>query len=167
MPAKCGTYGGWAEHRRKNEKPCNACREAKNRYNKEWKAGIRRKAPKLSDSELKRRAAAYTKEKRRRQKAIVNAWKSEQAECVDCGLELTERNQVIMHCDHVDPEVKSFTISERCGTTTDAAIRAELEKCVMRCANCHGINSYKQNHHLTDRSETRTTEERLRLFDAG
>jgi hypothetical protein len=74
---------------------------------------------------------------------------------------------MIMQCDHIAPQTKAFTISEACGGVADHQLATELAKCVLRCANCHGINSYEQKHHLTNRSEKQEPDETLRLFDAG
>lgn len=32
-----GTYSGYASHYRRGERPCMACRAAKNRYRREWR----------------------------------------------------------------------------------------------------------------------------------
>jgi WhiB family transcriptional regulator, redox-sensing transcriptional regulator len=40
--ARCGTRGGYMHHRRLNEKPCEACRDAHRAYNRERERAIRR-----------------------------------------------------------------------------------------------------------------------------
>lgn len=40
-----------------------------------------------------------------------------------------------MEFHHIDPREKDFTISKR--MTTFEAIRKELDKCALVCANCH------------------------------
>ena len=62
--------------------------------------------------------------------------------CVDCGYR--ERPEAL-HFDHVDPMTKSFTISSRRGLGW-AMLRAEVEKCVVRCANCHAVRSRRDGH---------------------
>ena len=54
--------------------------------------------------------------------------------CVDCG----EHDAVVLDCDHVDPTSKRSSVSflARSGYPWKTVL-AELEKCQMRCANCH------------------------------
>ena len=83
------------------------------------------------------RAAAKMKSKRKR-------WYYElllQSECKDCG----EKRPETLHFDHIDPSTKSFSISN--GIHDNAAwskILAEIDKCEVRCANCHAIRTAKQ-----------------------
>lgn len=49
--------------------------------------------------------------------------------CVKCGA--TENLEI----DHIDPEQKSFNISDN--LTFDDRLRAELDKCQLLCAGCH------------------------------
>jgi hypothetical protein len=54
--------------------------------------------------------------------------------CVDCG----ETDPIVLEFDHRDGEEKDRTVAElvsdNCGW---AKILAEIEKCDVRCANCH------------------------------
>jgi hypothetical protein len=54
--------------------------------------------------------------------------------CVDCG----EDDPVVLEFDHIDPTTKMFEVSilmkRRVGW---CRVRTEIEKCVVRCANCH------------------------------
>jgi hypothetical protein len=54
--------------------------------------------------------------------------------CAVCGY---NRCIVNLHFHHVDPAAKSFTMSVASGKGL-AKLRAEAEKCVLVCANCHG-----------------------------
>jgi hypothetical protein len=54
--------------------------------------------------------------------------------CAVCGY---DRCMVNLHFHHVDPTTKSFTMSVASGKGL-AKLRAEAEKCVLVCANCHG-----------------------------
>ena len=38
-PNRCGTYANYAAHRRRGERPCDACRAAYNEYNRRYQAG--------------------------------------------------------------------------------------------------------------------------------
>ena len=52
--------------------------------------------------------------------------------CVDCG----ESDPVVLHFDHVRG-VKMMTISAAITRGTLAALFQEIDKCEVRCANCH------------------------------
>jgi hypothetical protein len=54
--------------------------------------------------------------------------------CVDCG----EQDPVVLDFDHVDPNHKRQTVSflARSGYPW-ATVMAEVDKCQIRCANCH------------------------------
>ena len=53
--------------------------------------------------------------------------------CVDCG----ESNPIVLDFDHVDPKTKRWTIGGMLSRRTTSAVRREMSKCVVRCANCH------------------------------
>jgi cytochrome c553 len=53
--------------------------------------------------------------------------------CAVCGY---ERCAVALHFHHVDPTTKLFAVNMARGKSL-AAYRAEAEKCVLLCANCH------------------------------
>lgn len=59
--------------------------------------------------------------------------------CIDCG----ESDPVVLTFDHRDPKVKNFTISMAKGKTLEE-IRLEIEKCDIRCFNCHARRTAKQ-----------------------
>lgn len=55
--------------------------------------------------------------------------------CVDCG----EKNPVVLEFDHINGE-KSSSISKMVSSYMSVEkISEEIEKCVVRCANCHRI----------------------------
>jgi hypothetical protein len=61
--------------------------------------------------------------------------------CVDCG----ESDPIVLQFDHVEAETKILSISEM--LSRDMAWKAiweEIEKCVVRCANCHQRRTAKQ-----------------------
>ncbi|HEV2009592.1 MAG TPA: hypothetical protein VGS17_01005 [Candidatus Limnocylindria bacterium] len=53
--------------------------------------------------------------------------------CVDCG----ETNPVVLDFDHVDPTTKRWSVGRMLSRRTTTAVRREMSKCVVRCANCH------------------------------
>jgi 5-methylcytosine-specific restriction endonuclease McrA len=54
--------------------------------------------------------------------------------CAVCGY---ARCVVNLHFHHVDPAQKAFAVTVASGKSLDA-YRAEAQKCVLVCANCHG-----------------------------
>ena len=61
--------------------------------------------------------------------------------CVDCG----ETNPVVLDFDHRDPDDKEFTISQGLGHSFSLhRLMVEIEKCDVRCANCHRKRTAKQ-----------------------
>lgn len=60
--------------------------------------------------------------------------------CVDCG----ETNIVVLEFDHVDPQKKAMDIGTMMGNRSWAKILDEIEKCEVRCANCHRLRTAVQ-----------------------
>jgi hypothetical protein len=61
--------------------------------------------------------------------------------CVDCG----EKDIVVLHFDHIDADSKEVEISRL--VWMDRAwprVLKEVEKCAIRCANCHMRRTAKQ-----------------------
>jgi hypothetical protein len=54
--------------------------------------------------------------------------------CAVCGY---QRCIINLHFHHIDPSTKAFSMSMARGKSI-ASYRAEAEKCVLVCANCHG-----------------------------
>jgi len=54
--------------------------------------------------------------------------------CILCGY---DKHQGVLDFHHVDPTLKSFAISGSGFSRSWAKIEAELQKCVLVCANCH------------------------------
>jgi hypothetical protein len=55
-------------------------------------------------------------------------------ECIACGYDSCPS---ALHFHHVDPSTKSFAISSKGFTRSLEAARAEVQKCVLVCSNCH------------------------------
>jgi hypothetical protein len=86
------------------------------------------------------RKAAITKSRadnRRRNMLFLLAYLSEHP-CVDCG----EEDPIVLDFDHVKGE-KSHNISAMAGNSLDS-IKSEIEKCEVRCANCHRRKTSRQ-----------------------
>lgn len=60
--------------------------------------------------------------------------------CVDCG----EPDPVVLDFDHRVPGEKSFNICVRRLDTGWDKIKAEIDKCDVRCANCHRRRTARQ-----------------------
>jgi hypothetical protein len=90
-----------------------------------------------------RKANGYKHEKLRRQRLLkfVFDYKAEKG-CAGCG----ENDPVVLDLDHDDPELKVASISYLVGGNGASMqkILAELEKCTVRCANCHRRRTAKQ-----------------------
>lgn len=54
--------------------------------------------------------------------------------CVICGY---SRYQQVLEFHHLDPSLKKFQLSHNGATRSLARSRAEAQKCVLLCANCH------------------------------
>jgi len=60
--------------------------------------------------------------------------------CVDCG----EDNPLVLQFDHADPKEKKHNVSMMLETYTWNTILSEIDKCSVRCANCHLIRTAHQ-----------------------
>lgn len=54
--------------------------------------------------------------------------------CIGCGY---RRYQGALELHHVDPSQKGFAIGDKGYTRSWSKVKAELDKCVLLCANCH------------------------------
>jgi hypothetical protein len=76
-------------------------------------------------------AAAVTKRHRKLKRLLVA---EAGGACKVCGYDRCILN---LHFHHVDPTTKSFPMTMARGKSEEA-YRAEMRKCVLVCANCHG-----------------------------
>ncbi len=61
--------------------------------------------------------------------------------CIDCG----ETDPIVLDFDHKDPALKFKSISSMLsGHYSWKTILSEIEKCDIRCANCHRRKTYFQ-----------------------
>lgn len=58
--------------------------------------------------------------------------------CVDCG----EKDPIVLEFDHIKD--KYMNISKMIDSHSLSLIKLEIEKCDVRCANCHRIKTAKQ-----------------------
>lgn len=93
------------------------------------------------------RNEARARENRRKRSAevfaerrpMINRIKTERG-CADCGY---AAHPAALHFDHRDPTSKRFNISGSEGRNL-ADLLAEIDKCDVRCANCHAVRSSTQ-----------------------
>jgi len=71
---------------------------------------------------------------KRRQKLKKKAVELMGGRCMVCGI---SRHPCVFDFHHIDPRTKSFGISGSGITRSWEAVYAELQKCIMVCANCH------------------------------
>lgn len=83
----------------------------------------------------------YSKNKRTEASQFVWDFLSNSNGCVDCG----EKDPIVLEFDHVDTGNKSSTITDlsRKGYPT-SRIREEIDKCTIKCANCHRRRTAEQ-----------------------
>jgi len=60
--------------------------------------------------------------------------------CIDCG----ESDPVVLEFDHRDPRTKRENVGRLIHNSTLSAVQAEIEKCDVRCGNCHRIRTANQ-----------------------
>jgi transposase len=80
----------------------------------------------------KRCRMEHVSRRRRKVKLILVAEAG--GRCAVCGY---DRCTAALHFHHVDPSAKRFHLSMQGVTRSLAVARAEMEKCVLLCANCH------------------------------
>ena len=88
---------------------------------------------------IKARSYARNKTQRLRNREFIRCIK-EISKCIDCG----ENNPVVLDFDHVKGE-KLMNISDMSSRGYSfKSIEKEMEKCEVRCANCHRIITTKR-----------------------
>tara|TARA_R110001592_G_scaffold328242_2_gene609693 strand:+ start:259 stop:678 length:420 start_codon:yes stop_codon:yes gene_type:complete len=90
-------------------------------------------------SEIKARTAVRNKKQRLKNRKYV-AFIKELSECVDCG----EGNPIVLEFDHVRGKKKMCVSDMRNQSYSIKTIQKEIDKCDIRCANCHRIVTYKR-----------------------
>ncbi len=65
--------------------------------------------------------------------------------CKDCG----ESNIIVLDFDHVNPKLKKFNVSTMIiHDMSMEKIQKEIDKCEVRCSNCHRIKTARTNKHF-------------------
>ena len=88
---------------------------------------------------IKKRTVKRNKNQRRKNREYVYEIKS-RSECVDCG----ETNPIMLDFDHVRGK-KVLSISDMMrGAYGIDSIQKEINKCEVRCSNCHRVATHKR-----------------------
>lgn len=90
----------------------------------------------------KNREDLYKAQKRHRIKVRKNLLDFlSKKECLDCG----ENDPRVLDFDHIDSAIKFKSVSEMLsGHYSWQSVLAEINKCKIRCANCHRRKTYVQ-----------------------
>lgn len=88
----------------------------------------------LEARQARRRAQLVRATQRRREKVMKMAVDYKGGACLLCGYNKCSR---ALEFHHVNPEEKLFSISRDGNTRSWEKVKAELDKCVLLCANCH------------------------------
>lgn len=112
----------FAWRNKKNGKLRSHCKKCQNQYSK--------KHYESNPEYYKSKAHKYDSHQRNRQ--YVWDYLKEHP-CVDCG----EPNPVVLEFDHRNPEEKETNVSNLISRYSFKRLLAEIEKCDVRCANCH------------------------------
>ena len=88
---------------------------------------------------IKARTARRNKKQRRINKEYVAFVKS-LSHCVDCGND----NDIVLEFDHVRGEKRGNVSDMSHQSFSIKTIKLEIEKCEIRCANCHRIATYER-----------------------
>lgn len=89
-------------------------------------------------SERERKRRNCVKQAERAREAILGYLHSHP--CVDCGT----TDVRVLEFDHRDETLKEFNISHKFWALSVKKLMAEIEKCDVRCANCHRIRTAEQ-----------------------
>lgn len=109
--------------------------DAVKEYKKRW---YRENPDKAQKHREYLREYSKMKERERREK-LFQLYDEIKKPCAKCG----ENRLYLIEFHHIDPEEKSFTISQ---SRNLDSVREEAKKCVFLCANCH-----KEFHHFYGR----------------
>lgn len=137
------------------EKKCGICKEIKNicEFNKnKWKVDgyqtICRTCSKDKSKkyyianrvEQRKKIGRQNKERKNNSRLEIIKYLSNHP-CVDCG----NNNIIVLDFDHRDTEIKSHNICDMvAGGYVWRSIEKEIEKCDVRCANCHRVKTAYQ-----------------------
>lgn len=112
---------------------------ALNAYCRSCHAAYRHAHYLANKSDYVRRAVAQVLGRREQNRREVMRYLATRS-CVDCG----NTNPVVLEFDHRDPRQKLMNVGSMMPSKRWARVLAEIEKCDVRCANCHRRRTAKQ-----------------------
>lgn len=80
------------------------------------------------------------KKRRRNLQVMLMEYLSDKG-CVDCG----EKDPIVLEFDHIDPKTKTASVANMIRHLRNVdKVLEEINKCEIRCANCHKRRTAKQ-----------------------
>lgn len=110
----------------------NMCRICRNAYH----TTLRRKAHN-TPAQLEQRERNNEREKIKHRLLKVQAIIYKGSVCTNCGLQYNGKNAMVFDFHHIDPTEKESQALQSSRTKTLEAVKEELDKCTLLCANCH------------------------------
>ena len=110
-----------------------------NAYCRSCQAAYRRAHYVANRPDYIRRAVAQVQERREENRREIIRYLTTHP-CVDCG----HTNSVVLEFDHRDPADKLMNVGTMMVSRRWPRVRAEIEKCDVRCANCHRRRTARQ-----------------------
>ena len=115
------------------------------RYNREYQ----KKHYKKNKEYYKSKALLSKSEQRKWNREFVNRVKKNFG-CIDCG----EYNVIVLEFDHVKGEKFANIANMVHRPNSIDAIKKEIRKCEVRCANCHRIKTHERRNEISASSIT-------------
>ena len=109
--------------------------ELRKQYMKEYQKKHYQKNKKA----YKEKAKAYNRSQRKWSKEFIKRVKRMRG-CIDCGIS----NPIVLEFDHVRGEKVNNLADMVNQSYSITAIKEEIRKCEVRCANCHRIQTYER-----------------------
>lgn len=106
------------------------CKSCRSKYHKEWYKANR-------ELQVARSVSSKRKYRDRWYDFVMDYFKEHP--CVDCG----ETDPIVLEFDHVRG-TKDFNIATGVASRSWDALMLEIEKCDVRCANCHNRRTAKE-----------------------
>jgi len=116
--------------------------------NSEDQAAYMKEHYKRNKDKYKAKSRKRNKEQRKRNKDYVAFVKSLSC-CVDCG----EDNPIVLEYDHVRGEKRMCVSDMARQSYSIKTIQREIDKCELRCANCHRIVTYERRENISNLQE--------------
>jgi hypothetical protein len=114
-------------------------RGTRQRHCRKCQAAYRRAHYRANRDQYIRREVARMAAYREANRALLLSYLLEHP-CIDCG----QRDPVVLDFDHRDPSSKRSEVGRLAATKPWPQVKAEIEKCDVRCANCHRKRTARQ-----------------------